>query len=197
MSLDYPRDPRGAIEPDSLTFAPRCAAAALLTWLWRVSRFLVVFSTSSLLDCRFALERIHECHLSRVECDWNYWLLQRLPELCLAGLDMKWADADIRHCSQNLIIGIYMIVFGLAIALLGVFHDLYPFAPSRKAILTTAVEFQVPPQVSRYANFLFSFIGRGVCMLQYLALIPPTGLPAYEFNSLHPHRRPSPWRQAH
>lgn len=24
-------------------------------------------------------------------------------------------------------------------------------------------EFQIPPQVSRYANFLFSFIGRGVC----------------------------------
>ncbi|RFU78776.1 golgi apparatus membrane tvp15 [Trichoderma arundinaceum] len=43
--------------------------------------------------------------------------------------------------SQNLIIGIYMIVFGLSIALL---------------------EFQIPPQVSRYANFLFSFIGRGI-----------------------------------
>ncbi|KAI5463372.1 Golgi apparatus membrane protein TVP15 [Mariannaea sp. PMI_226] len=42
---------------------------------------------------------------------------------------------------QSIIVGVYMIVFGLAIALL---------------------EFQIPPQVSRYASFLFSFIGRGV-----------------------------------
>ncbi|EGS21587.1 golgi apparatus membrane protein tvp15-like protein [Thermochaetoides thermophila DSM 1495] len=41
---------------------------------------------------------------------------------------------------QSTIIGIYVIVFGLATALL---------------------EYQVPPQVSRYASFLFSFIGRG------------------------------------
>jgi len=37
--------------------------------------------------------------------------------------------------------GLYIIVFGLAIALL---------------------EFQIPPQVSRYASFLFSFLGRGI-----------------------------------
>ncbi|KAG6218924.1 hypothetical protein E4U50_007671 [Claviceps purpurea] len=42
---------------------------------------------------------------------------------------------------QSIILGAYLIVFGLAIALL---------------------EFQIPPQVSRYANFLFSFIGRGI-----------------------------------
>ncbi|KAK5998536.1 Golgi apparatus membrane protein tvp15 [Cladobotryum mycophilum] len=42
---------------------------------------------------------------------------------------------------QNIIIGAYMIVFGLSIALL---------------------EFQIPPQIARYANFLFSLIGRGV-----------------------------------
>ncbi|KAM0524618.1 hypothetical protein ACHAPE_000716 [Trichoderma viride] len=57
---------------------------------------------------------------------------------------------ELSDIFQNVILGIYMIVFGLAIALL---------------------EFQVPPQVSRYANFLFSFIGRGVCMLQDPALI--------------------------
>ncbi|UNI21684.1 hypothetical protein JDV02_007653 [Purpureocillium takamizusanense] len=34
-----------------------------------------------------------------------------------------------------------MIVFGLSIALL---------------------EFQIPPQISRYASFLFSFLGRGI-----------------------------------
>ncbi|KAM5348127.1 hypothetical protein ACJ41O_007951 [Fusarium nematophilum] len=42
---------------------------------------------------------------------------------------------------QPIIVGAYMIVFGLTIVLL---------------------EFQIPPQVSRHASFLFSFIGRGV-----------------------------------
>nr|XP_036588341.1 COPI associated protein [Colletotrichum truncatum]KAF6799714.1 COPI associated protein [Colletotrichum truncatum] len=44
-----------------------------------------------------------------------------------------------RH--QGIIIGAYVIIFGLCTALL---------------------EFQIPPQVSRYASFLFSFVGRGV-----------------------------------
>ncbi|KAK3352966.1 Golgi apparatus membrane protein TVP15 [Lasiosphaeria hispida] len=42
---------------------------------------------------------------------------------------------------QSAIVGSYVILFGLATALL---------------------EFQIPPQVSRYASFLFSFIGRGI-----------------------------------
>ncbi|KFH47690.1 Golgi apparatus membrane protein-like protein [Hapsidospora chrysogenum ATCC 11550] len=42
--------------------------------------------------------------------------------------------------SSNIIVGAYLIIFGLCIALL---------------------EFQIPPQVSRYASFLFSLIGRG------------------------------------
>ncbi|KAG9253217.1 golgi apparatus membrane protein TVP15 [Emericellopsis cladophorae] len=42
---------------------------------------------------------------------------------------------------SSIVVGVYLIVFGLAIALL---------------------EFQIPPQVSRYASFLFSFVGRGV-----------------------------------
>ncbi|KAK4099687.1 COPI associated [Parathielavia hyrcaniae] len=42
---------------------------------------------------------------------------------------------------QSVIIGVYVILFGLATALL---------------------EFQIPPQVSRYASFLFSFLGRGI-----------------------------------
>ncbi|KUI68164.1 Golgi apparatus membrane protein tvp15 [Cytospora mali] len=41
---------------------------------------------------------------------------------------------------QSIIIGCYVILFGAATGLL---------------------EFQIPPQVSRYASFLFSFIGRG------------------------------------
>jgi len=42
---------------------------------------------------------------------------------------------------QTIIVGCYVIVFGLVTALL---------------------EFQIPPQTSRYASFLFSFLGRGV-----------------------------------
>jgi len=42
---------------------------------------------------------------------------------------------------QSIIIGCYVIIFGLATALL---------------------EFQIPPQISRYASFLFSFLGRGI-----------------------------------
>ncbi|RDL39811.1 COPI-coated vesicle protein [Venustampulla echinocandica] len=42
---------------------------------------------------------------------------------------------------SDLMVGIYVAVFGLATALL---------------------EFQIPPQLSRYASFLFSFIGRGI-----------------------------------
>ncbi|KAM0458219.1 hypothetical protein ACHAO4_002946 [Trichoderma viride] len=77
----------------------------------------------------------------------------RIVNLVVAGVTVLGGVFHIFPVGlQNVIIGIYMIVFGLAIALL---------------------EFQVPPQVSRYANFLFSFIGRGVCMLQYPALISP------------------------
>ncbi|KAI2637204.1 Golgi apparatus membrane protein TVP15 [Hypomontagnella submonticulosa] len=42
---------------------------------------------------------------------------------------------------QSVIIGAYVILFGLAVALL---------------------EFQIPPQVSRYASFMFSLLGRGI-----------------------------------
>lgn len=42
---------------------------------------------------------------------------------------------------KAIVIGVYVILFGLVNVLL---------------------EFQIPPQVSRYASFLFSFIGRGI-----------------------------------
>jgi len=42
---------------------------------------------------------------------------------------------------NSIIIGVYVIIFGLCTALL---------------------EFQIPPQVARYASFLFSFLGRGM-----------------------------------
>ncbi|TKA63404.1 hypothetical protein B0A49_07456 [Cryomyces minteri] len=42
---------------------------------------------------------------------------------------------------QNVIVGVYVIIFGLA---------------------TGMLEFRIPPQVAKYASFMFSFIGRGV-----------------------------------
>ncbi|KAE9982359.1 hypothetical protein BLS_006202 [Venturia inaequalis] len=45
---------------------------------------------------------------------------------------------------QSIVVGCYVIIFGLATALL---------------------EFQIPPQVARYASFMFSFIGRGLFYL--------------------------------
>ncbi|KAL1311782.1 hypothetical protein AAFC00_001866 [Neodothiora populina] len=55
---------------------------------------------------------------------------------------------------QNIIVAVYVILFGVANALL---------------------EFQIPPQIARYASFMFSFIGRGafyifvgsICMGDY------------------------------
>lgn len=80
-------------------FANLCAsapAAALSTWLWPVSRFLVVFSTSSLLDCRFALERkpwTSSCALDAAE-HW-YPLAAALAGAFDAGLVMILVDADL------------------------------------------------------------------------------------------------------
>ncbi|KFY41379.1 hypothetical protein V494_03035 [Pseudogymnoascus sp. VKM F-4513 (FW-928)] len=53
------------------------------------------------------------------------------------GISQFFGDATV----QTIIIGVYVIIFGLAVA---------------------ALEFQIPPQVSRYASFLFSFLGRGI-----------------------------------
>lgn len=85
---------------------------------------------------------------SLAECDQKYWLLQRLPELCFAGLDMKSANADYLffNCSQNLIIGIYMIVFGLAIALLGMPSHFYSFPLRCHVILTAAADSKSLPK---------------------------------------------------
>lgn len=55
--------------------------------------------------------------------------------------------------------------------------------PRRKAsrqYLTWKTEFQIPPQVSRYASFLFSFIGRGVCTS--CPLHPPSSTPSTDLT---------------
>lgn len=47
---------------------------------------------------------------------------------------------------KSIILGVYIILFGASTALL---------------------EFQIPPQVVKYASFMFSFLGRGVCKLRF------------------------------
>jgi hypothetical protein len=61
-----------------------------------------------------------------------------------------------------------MIIFGLAVALLGTLSPSVPTPdpPLDHRANKTSPEFQIPPQVSRYASFLFSLIGRGFCKYQ-------------------------------
>ncbi|TKA33548.1 hypothetical protein B0A50_00383 [Salinomyces thailandicus] len=60
---------------------------------------------------------------------------------------------------QSIIIGCYCIIFGIATGLL---------------------EFQIPPQVARYASFMFSFVGRGVFYLFIGSVI--IGSPWYQIT---------------
>ncbi|GAB7326287.1 hypothetical protein MBLNU13_g10263t1 [Cladosporium sp. NU13] len=61
--------------------------------------------------------------------------------IAFARMNKMANGVSSRACSTTIIVGVYAIIFGLATALL---------------------EFQIPPQVTRYASFMFSFIGRGV-----------------------------------
>ncbi|KAK9784617.1 hypothetical protein AB5N19_00466 [Seiridium cardinale] len=58
--------------------------------------------------------------------------------MILGGISQFFTDLN---GFQSFVVGSYVILFGAAIGLL---------------------EFQIPAQVSRYASFLFSFIGRGI-----------------------------------
>jgi len=64
---------------------------------------------------------------------------------------------------QSIILGVYVILFGLAIGLL---------------------EVQIPPQISRYASFLFSFIGRGVFYVFVGSILLHGELPRYVAGSI-------------
>ncbi|EMF09178.1 COPI associated [Sphaerulina musiva SO2202] len=57
--------------------------------------------------------------------------------MILGGIGQFWPSFSV----QAIIIAVYLWIFGLA---------------------TAALEFQIPPQVARYASFMFSFIGRGI-----------------------------------
>ncbi|KAI1076785.1 Golgi apparatus membrane protein TVP15 [Whalleya microplaca] len=66
----------------------------------------------------------------------------RIVNLAVGIIMMLGGISQFFHLGfQSIIIGAYVLVFGAAVALL---------------------EFQIPPQVSRYASFMFSFIGRGI-----------------------------------
>lgn len=44
------------------------------------------------------------------------------------------------------------------------------------------IEFQIPPQVARYASFMFSFLGRGICRSSFSRTKCPTLIkPVYIF----------------
>ncbi|KAL1888561.1 hypothetical protein Cpir12675_006125 [Ceratocystis pirilliformis] len=66
----------------------------------------------------------------------------RLANLAVAGIAaVSGAFWILSFSWNNLILGLYLIAFGGGIGLL---------------------EFQIPPQATRFASFLFSFLGRGV-----------------------------------
>lgn len=83
------------------------------------------------------------------------------------------------HCRQAVIVGVYVIIFGLGTSpvppiALGILTDCcssyrspwFVYDPTNRVArepLTPTTEFQIPPQVARYASFMFSFVGRGVC----------------------------------
>ncbi|KAK1857306.1 copi-coated vesicle [Colletotrichum chrysophilum] len=60
---------------------------------------------------------------------------------------------------QGIIVGAYVIIFGLCKHRSSWYLTL---SPAPRSPSNPIAEFQIPPQVSRYASFLFSFIGRGI-----------------------------------
>jgi len=64
---------------------------------------------------------------------------------------------------SSIIIGVYVAIFGAATALL---------------------EFQIPPQISRYASFLFSFIGRGAFYIFVGSILLDTHWMDYIFGAI-------------
>ncbi|KAG4428709.1 hypothetical protein IFR05_015806 [Cadophora sp. M221] len=65
----------------------------------------------------------------------------RIVNLAVGGLMIVGAAFHLHLTISAIVTAVYIIIFGLA---------------------TVLLEFQIPPQVARYASFLFSFVGRGV-----------------------------------
>merc|ERR1712169_62242 len=80
----------------------------------------------------------------------------RIVNLAIGTITALGGIASIFGFSlSSIVVGVYLIIFGLCIALL---------------------EFQIPPQVARYASFLFSFIGRGVFYIFVGSLLIEVGI---------------------
>ncbi|KAL0944346.1 COPI associated protein [Colletotrichum truncatum] len=83
----------------------------------------------------------------------------RIVNLATATIMVLGGIAQFFNFSfQGIIIGAYVIIFGLCKPLCSVLETVLPLRNPSNPI----IEFQIPPQVSRYASFLFSFVGRGV-----------------------------------
>jgi len=89
----------------------------------------------------------------------------RLVNLGVGGLMVAGAifKVILNLRFENIILAVYVIIFGLTTALL---------------------EYQIPPQVSRYASFLFSFLGRGVFYIFVGTVLLDGGVPSMIFGSL-------------
>jgi hypothetical protein len=61
--------------------------------------------------------------------------------------------------SSHIILGVYLIIFGLGKSRMYALKYGMLTTSSGNALL----EFQIPQQVARYASFMFSFLGRGIC----------------------------------
>jgi len=86
-----------------------------------------------------------------------------------------------RALSTTIIVGVYAIIFGLGKHCRTTWNkrddiaDTFAHSYCSAWFVTTMrerqptstntapAEFQIPPQISRYASFMFSFIGRGIC----------------------------------
>ena len=74
---------------------------------------------------------------------------------------------DTAKHRQGVIVGIYVTIFGLC-----KHHRHQQTNPAPSTPLLTSIppatgllEFQIPPQIARYASFMFSFLGRGIFYL--------------------------------
>lgn len=78
---------------------------------------------------------------------------------------MRFLDFSVtvanRCTSRDIIIGVYVIIFGLGRRSLK--SKAYSRANECTAVAGLELLPQVPPYVPKYASFLFSFLGRGVC----------------------------------
>lgn len=67
----------------------------------------------------------------------------KIANLVVSGLSVLSGLSQLFNGIQSFLVGLYIIAFGAIIGLL---------------------EFKVPPEAYSYGSFLFSFIGRGICM---------------------------------